>query len=98
MAPNPAGCRTRWRALPFAMIGPRSGHDPRQFAHRWWREPHSVPDLPMRCYLPFLSFAVLILLTQCAELDPVVRRFASDQVSTNTSDADTAAALISQYR
>ena len=51
----------------------------------------------MRRCLPFLSFAALILLTHCAERDPV-RRFASGQVSTNTSDADTAAALISQYR
>jgi uncharacterized protein YkwD len=56
-----------------------------------------MPDLPMRRCLPFLSLAVLILLTQCAERDPI-RRFASGQVSTNTSDASTAAALISQYR
>ena len=56
-----------------------------------------MPGLPMRRCLAFLSFPALILLTQCAELDPG-RRFASDQVSTNTSDADTAAALISQYR
>jgi uncharacterized protein YkwD len=56
-----------------------------------------MPDLSMRRCFPFLSFAALILLAQCAERDPV-RRFASGQVSTNTSDADTAAALISQYR
>ena len=56
-----------------------------------------MPDLPMRGCLLFVSLSALILLTQCAERDPV-RRFASDQVSTNTSDADTAAALISQYR
>jgi uncharacterized protein YkwD len=56
-----------------------------------------MPDLPMRRCLPFLSILALIFLTQCAEHDPV-RRFASGQVSTKTSDADTAAALISQYR
>jgi uncharacterized protein YkwD len=56
-----------------------------------------MPDLPMRRCLLLVSFAALILLTQCAEYDPV-RRFASGQVSTSTSDADTAAALISQYR
>jgi uncharacterized protein YkwD len=56
-----------------------------------------MPDLPMRRCLPFLSVLALILLTACAEHDPV-RRFTSDQVSTKTSDADTAAALISQYR
>lgn len=56
-----------------------------------------IPDLPMRRRFAFVSFTALIVLTQCAEYDPA-RRFASDQVSTNTSDADTAAALISQYR
>src|SRR5215207_9413299 len=47
--------------------------------------------------LAFVSFAALLLLPQCAEHDPV-RRFASSQVSTDTSDAATAATLISQYR
>jgi len=57
-----------------------------------------MPDLPMRRCFPFVSsFVALMLLTQCAERDPV-RRFTSGQVSTKTSDADTAAALISQYR
>src|SRR4051812_38135515 len=46
-----------------------------------------MPDLPMRRCLPFLSVLALILLTACAEHDPV-RRFTSDQVSI----------LISQYR
>jgi uncharacterized protein YkwD len=55
-----------------------------------------MPELPMRC-LAIVSLPVLILLTQCAEYDPV-RRFATDQVSTSTSEADAAAALISQYR
>src|SRR3954449_2496799 len=44
-----------------------------------------------------VTFLGLTLLTQCAEHDPA-RRFASSQVSTDTSDAATAAALISQYR
>ena len=44
-----------------------------------------------------VAFLGLALLTQCAEHDPV-RRFASSQVSTSTSDAATAAELISQYR
>jgi uncharacterized protein YkwD len=44
-----------------------------------------------------VTFLGLTLLTQCAEHDPA-RRFASNQVSTSTSDAATAAALISQYR
>ena len=56
-----------------------------------------MPDFPMRRFLAFVTFPTLILLTQCAEHDPV-RRFASGQVSTNTSDANTAAALISQHR
>ena len=51
----------------------------------------------MRRCIPLVTFATLALLTQCAEHDPV-RRFASSQVSTSTSDADAAAALISQYR
>ena len=46
-----------------------------------------MPDLPMRRCLPFLSVLALMLLIGCAEHDPV-RRFASGQVSTNTSDAD----------
>src|SRR3954462_9950223 len=44
-----------------------------------------------------VTFISLSLLTQCAEHDPA-RRFASSQVSPSTSDAATAAALISQYR
>src|SRR5829696_2537716 len=57
-----------------------------------------MPDLPMRRLLSsVVSFGALLLLTQCAEHDPV-RRFASSQVSTDTSDAATAATLISQYR
>ena len=51
----------------------------------------------MRCCMPLVTFAALALLTQCAEHDPA-RRFASSHVSTSASDADTAAALISQYR
>jgi uncharacterized protein YkwD len=51
----------------------------------------------MRRRMPLVTFAALALLTQCAEHDPA-RRFASSHVSTSTSDADTAAALISQYR
>src|SRR4051812_17749452 len=50
----------------------------------------------MQRRIPLVTFA-LALLTQCAEHDPV-RRFASSQVSTSTSDAATAAELISQYR
>jgi uncharacterized protein YkwD len=44
-----------------------------------------------------VTFLGLTILAQCAEHDPA-RRFASNQVSTSTSDAATAAALISQYR
>jgi uncharacterized protein YkwD len=51
----------------------------------------------MRRCVPLVTFAALALLTQCAEHDPA-RRFASNQVSTSTSDEATAAALISQYR
>ena len=51
----------------------------------------------MRRRMPLVTFAALFLLTQCAEHDPA-RRFASNQVSTSTSDEATAAALISQYR
>src|SRR5215207_9725953 len=50
----------------------------------------------MRCCMPLVTFAALALLTQCAEHDPV-RRFASSQVSTSTSDEATAAELISRY-
>ena len=56
-----------------------------------------MPDVPMRLCLPFLSVMALMFLIGCAEHDPA-RRFASGQVSTNTSDAATAAALISQHR
>jgi uncharacterized protein YkwD len=56
-----------------------------------------MPDVPMRRCLPFLSVMALMFLIGCAEHDPA-RRFASGQVSTNTSDAATAAALISQHR
>jgi uncharacterized protein YkwD len=59
--------------------------------------PHSIQDLLMRRCIPFLASAAMLLLTQCAEHDPV-RRFASGQVSTSTSDATTAAELISRYR
>jgi hypothetical protein len=45
----------------------------------------------------FLAIAVLALLTQCAETDPV-RRLASAQVSTSAADAAAAAALISRHR
>ena len=51
----------------------------------------------MRSFVPFVSLAAVLFLTQCVEHDPA-RRFASDQISTNTSDAATAAALISRYR
>jgi len=51
----------------------------------------------MRRCIPLVTFAALTLLTQCAEHDPV-RRFASSQVSTSTSDEATAAELISRYR
>ena len=51
----------------------------------------------MRPRIPLLASAAMLLLTQCAEHDPV-RRFASGQVATSTSDAGTAAELISRYR
>src|SRR4051812_36934462 len=51
----------------------------------------------MRRRMPLVTFATFAFLTQCAEHDPA-RRFASSHVSTSTSDADAAAALISQYR
>ena len=51
----------------------------------------------MRRRIPLLTSTALLLLTQCAEHDPV-RRFAPGQVSTSTSDAGTAAELISRYR
>jgi DNA invertase Pin-like site-specific DNA recombinase len=44
----------------------------------------------MRRCLPFLSVLPLLLLTACAEHDPV-RRFTSDQVSTKPIDTSTAA-------
>ena len=51
--------------------------------------------MPLRVLLAV--FAAIALLTQCAENDPV-RRLASNQVSTNATDAAAAAKLISQHR
>jgi len=51
----------------------------------------------MSCWNRLAASAALALLTQCTETEPV-RRLHPGQVSTSTTDAAAAAALISQHR